>query len=98
MTTAELAQKARELTNHLFRFPICTQVGTQLASCLRREETRPLTSKEMSHGWSRRPFNAYDTDTLCGPCRCYWFAEMTAQTLHDQEVAENYIVARERGA
>jgi hypothetical protein len=97
-----LAKDARALANDLFRqlgeeaiLDCRTPAGT--ATCLQREEARPLTREEKRLGWARRPFSAYQPERLCGGCAAYWFAEMAAQQLHRLHCLDAREKAQARG-
>ncbi len=83
MTQLETMSKtARKLANELFSSEECK--CTQTTRCMESEEERPLSKAEKMQGACRRVFSAYDPSRMCAGCRSYWYAEMAAQTLHEQ--------------
>ncbi len=79
----DACQKAAELVAALVDYPECVEVGggNQELHCLTRESRRELTRAEVSRGWSRRPYDAYDSDKLCLSCRSLWYAQMARQSI-----------------
>ncbi len=79
----EARQKAAELVALLVEYPECAEVasGDRELHCLTREAKRDLTRAELSRGWARRPYDAYDTDRLCLACRALWYAQMASQSV-----------------
>jgi hypothetical protein len=88
-----LTGQAMELAAALFKSPPCADFSREgpdgeFSTCLTCERARPLrpglrkvvlSSQQTAPQF--RPFNLYDAGRLCGPCRCYWYAEMAAQEL-----------------
>ncbi len=72
---------ARALAATLFKGPCRNVVSDK--RCFDREETRPLTRAEKGKGWARRPFSAYDPDTMCRGCAAYFHAECCALRLDE---------------
>jgi hypothetical protein len=98
--TSELTDLAGELSSYLMVAPPCREEARTGITCIRREEDRPLTGKELQGrraGAVVRAFDNYDDDRLCSACSAYWHATLYAHSAASHQANRGHDRSREGG-